>query len=44
VRETWAKQGAVAMTMTSGAFARFLVGDIAKWERIIRIAGVKADQ
>ena len=44
VRDTWAKQGALAMTMTPDEFARFLTNDIAKWERIVRIAGVKADQ
>ena len=44
VRDTWAKQGALAMTMTPDEFARFVTNDIAKWERIVRIAGVKADQ
>ena len=44
VRETWAKQGALAMTMTPDEFARFVTGDIAKWERIVKISGAKADQ
>jgi tripartite-type tricarboxylate transporter receptor subunit TctC len=44
VREAWAKQGALAMTMTPDEFARFMTGDIAKWERIVRISGAKPDQ
>jgi tripartite-type tricarboxylate transporter receptor subunit TctC len=44
VREAWAKQGALAMTMTPEEFARFMTSDIAKWERIVRISGAKADQ
>jgi tripartite-type tricarboxylate transporter receptor subunit TctC len=44
VREEWAKQGAVAMTMTPDEFARYLGEDIAKWERIVRISGAKPDK
>ena len=44
VREAWAKQGALAMTMKPDEFARFMTDDIAKWERIVRISGAKADQ
>ena len=44
VREAWAKQGALAMTMTPDEFARFMTGDIAKWERIVKISGAKPDQ
>jgi tripartite-type tricarboxylate transporter receptor subunit TctC len=44
VRDAWAKQGALAMTMTPDEFARFMTGDIAKWERIVRISGAKPDQ
>ena len=44
VREAWAKQGALAMTMTPDEFARFMTDDIAKWERIVKISGAKADQ
>ena len=44
VRAEWAKQGAVAMTMTSEEFGRYEADDIAKWERIVRISGAKADQ
>jgi len=44
VRDEWAKQGAVAMTMTPDEFTRYLNDDIAKWERIVRISGAKPDQ
>jgi tripartite-type tricarboxylate transporter receptor subunit TctC len=40
----WAKQGAVAMTMSPDAFGKFLCGDIVKWERIVRISGARADR
>ncbi len=44
VRDAWAKQGAVAMTMTPDEFARFMTNDIAKWDRIVKTSGAKADQ
>jgi tripartite-type tricarboxylate transporter receptor subunit TctC len=44
VREEWARQGAVAMTMTPDEFGRYLTDDIAKWERIVRISGAKPDK
>ncbi len=44
VRDAWAKQGALAMSMSPDEFSRFITSDIAKWERIVRISGAKADQ
>ena len=44
VRDDWAKQGAVPMTMTLAEFARFLEQDIVKWERVVKISGAKPDQ
>ena len=44
VRDDWAKQGAVPMTMTPAEFARYLEQDIVKWERIVKISGAKPDQ
>ncbi|MBI3197101.1 MAG: tripartite tricarboxylate transporter substrate binding protein [Rhodospirillales bacterium] len=41
IREAWAKQGAVPMTMTPAAFATFLKGDIDKWAKVIEKAGLK---
>jgi len=44
VRDEWAKQGAVAMTMSPDEFARYMSEDIVKWERIVKISGAKPDQ
>jgi len=44
MREAWAKQGAIAMSMTPEEFARFLREDIEKWARIVKISGAKPDQ
>ena len=44
VRDEWARQGAVAMKMTPDEFGRYMVDDVAKWERIVKISGAKADQ
>jgi tripartite-type tricarboxylate transporter receptor subunit TctC len=41
VREAWAKQGAVPMTMTPPEFGTFLKGDIDKWAKVIEKAGLK---
>jgi tripartite-type tricarboxylate transporter receptor subunit TctC len=42
VREAWARQGAVPMTMTPAQFETYLKGDIDKWAKVIRNAGIKA--
>jgi tripartite-type tricarboxylate transporter receptor subunit TctC len=44
VRDEWSRQGAVAMKMNPEEFGRYIVDDVAKWERIVRISGAKADQ
>jgi tripartite-type tricarboxylate transporter receptor subunit TctC len=44
VRDDWGRQGAVAMKMNPEEFGRYIVDDIAKWERIVKISGAKADQ
>ncbi len=43
VRQLWSKQGAVAMVMTPEAFEKYTRDDIAKWARVIKSAGIKAD-
>lgn len=43
VRQAWAKQGAIAMTMTPGEFTQFMNEDIAKWAHIVKISGAKPD-
>jgi len=44
MREAWAKQGALAMSMDPDAFARFIRGDIEKWARIVKISGARPDR
>ena len=43
VRRTWAAQGTAAMTMGVDEFARYTQDDIAKWARIVKVSGAKAD-
>ena len=44
VRDEWAKQGAITITMNPDEFGRYLNDDIIKWERIVKISGAKVDQ
>ena len=44
VREAWAKQGAIPMTMSPEEFGQYMNNDIIKWARIVKISGAKADQ
>jgi len=44
IRAEWAKQGAVAMTMTPDEFGKFLADDIVKWEKVVKVSGAKPDQ
>lgn len=44
VVQAWAKQGATPMKMSPDAFYRYMQDDIAKWARIVRISGAKADR
>ena len=44
VQAEWARQGAVAMTMSPDAFERYLADDIVKWERIVKLSGARADR
>jgi len=41
IREAWAKQGAEPMTMTPAQFEAYMKGDIDKWAKVIRQAGIK---
>ena len=41
VKETWAKQGAVPMTLSPAAFDAYLRRDIDKWAKVIQQAGIK---
>ena len=44
VKADWAKQGAVAMTMTPEEFGKYLNDDIVKWQRIVKISGAQPDK
>lgn len=44
VAKAWRAQGAAAMTMGVAEFTRYLEADIAKWARIVKISGAKAEQ
>jgi tripartite-type tricarboxylate transporter receptor subunit TctC len=41
IRDAWAKQGAVPMTMTPDQFGAYLQRDIDKWSRVIKMAGIE---
>jgi len=43
VREAWKKQGAETMDMSPEKFNEFLRGDIEKWARVVKGAGIKVD-
>jgi len=44
VKKTWGDQGAVSMTMTVAEFESYLHADIAKWAKVVKISGARADQ
>lgn len=44
VKELWAKQGAVPMTMTPAEFGAYLEKDIAKWANVVKTANIKVEQ
>jgi tripartite-type tricarboxylate transporter receptor subunit TctC len=43
VKQLWTKQGAVPMVMSPEVFDKYTRDDIAKWEKVIKSAGIKAD-
>lgn len=43
VRRAWAAQGTTAMTMGVDEFSRYMNDDIAKWARIVKFSGAKAE-
>jgi tripartite-type tricarboxylate transporter receptor subunit TctC len=43
VKAAWARQGAVPMSMTAGAFTKYVADDVAKWATVVKVSGAKAD-
>ena len=44
VRKTWGEQGAEPLTMSVSEFEKYLIADIAKWAKVVKISGARADQ
>jgi tripartite-type tricarboxylate transporter receptor subunit TctC len=44
VKKTWNEQGAEPMRMTTAEFEKYLNADIAKWAKIVKLAGARTDQ
>ena len=43
VRDAWAKQGAVPMSMTPDEFGLYLRQDLEKWAKVVKLSGAKVD-
>ena len=43
VRDSWAKQGAVPMSMSPDEFGQYLRQDIEKWAKVVKLSGAKVD-
>ena len=43
IKDAWKKQGAETMDMSPEKFTEFLRGDIAKWAKVVKDAGIKVD-
>ncbi len=43
VKKAWNEQGAEPLSMTPGEFEKYVNDDIAKWAKVVKVAGVKAD-
>jgi tripartite-type tricarboxylate transporter receptor subunit TctC len=43
VKKAWNEQGAEPMSMTPAEFEKYLNDDIAKWAKVVKISGAKAD-
>jgi tripartite-type tricarboxylate transporter receptor subunit TctC len=41
VKETWLKQGAIPMAMTTAEFDAYLRKDIDKWAEVVKVSGAK---
>lgn len=44
VKKAWAEQGAEPMVMSPAEFGQYLKGDIAKWAKVVKTAGIHIDR
>ena len=44
VKKSWNEQGAEPMHMSVAEFEKYLHADIAKWAKVVKVSGAKADQ
>ncbi len=44
VRKTWNEQGAEPLNMNAAEFEKYLNSDIAKWAKVVKASGARADQ
>jgi tripartite-type tricarboxylate transporter receptor subunit TctC len=44
VRKAWNEQGAESLTMSVAEFEKYLNADIAKWAKVVKASGARADQ
>ena len=44
VKKAWNEQGAEPMSMTAAQFEKYLNDDIAKWTKVVKASGARADQ
>jgi tripartite-type tricarboxylate transporter receptor subunit TctC len=44
LKKAWNEQGAEPMTMTVAEFEKYLHADIAKWAKVVKMSGARADQ
>jgi tripartite-type tricarboxylate transporter receptor subunit TctC len=42
IKDAWAKQGALAVSLTPQQFGAYITADIAKWKQVIETANIKA--
>ena len=44
VKAVWSKDGAVPMVMQPAAFRNFMDADVAKWAKVVKLSGARANQ
>jgi tripartite-type tricarboxylate transporter receptor subunit TctC len=43
VKEAWAKQGAVPMSMSPAEFDKYIRADVEKWAQVVKVSGAKLE-